>query len=83
MAELFEVKIISPEKILYEGQSSFVEFATVEGRIGVYPKHIPLTTILAPGVIKIHHGETVEKIEVAGGFAEILPDRITVLAENS
>lgn len=82
MAEMFEVKVISPEKILFEGQGDFVEFTTVEGRIGVYPKHIPLTTILAPCVIKIHQGENLEKIEVSGGFAEILQDRITVLAEN-
>lgn len=83
MAEVFEIKIISPEKILYEGKGDFVEFTTVEGRIGVYPNHIPLTTVLVPCIIKVHQGEHVEKIEVFGGFAEILKDKITVLAENS
>ena len=47
MADVFEVKIISPEQLFYEGTGTFVEFTTVEGRMGVYPNHIPLTTVLA------------------------------------
>jgi F-type H+-transporting ATPase subunit epsilon len=51
--------------------------------MGVYPNHIPLTTVLAPCVLKVHEGEDVKKIEISGGFAEILKDRITVLAESA
>lgn len=83
MADKFEVKIISPEQMFYEGTGTFVEFTTVEGRMGVYPNHIPLTTVLVPCVLKVHEGVDVKKIEISGGFAEILKDKITVLAESA
>lgn len=83
MAEMFELKIIEPDGMFYEGQSSFLEFASVMGEMGVYANHIPLTTILAPGVVKIHNDGQVKKAAVMGGFIEIQKDRITVMAENA
>ena len=51
MAEnTFKVSIITPERTFYEGEATMVEFNTVEGQIGVLPKHIPLTTVIAPGI---------------------------------
>ena len=59
-----------------------IEFTTAVGEIGVYKKHIPLTTVLAPGVVKIHKtGEDDVIAAVHSGFAEILPDKVTLLAE--
>ena len=83
MAEMFELKIIEPDGMFYEGQASFLEFASVMGEMGVYANHIPLTTILTPGVVKIHNDGQVKKAAVMGGFIEILKDRITVMAENA
>lgn len=83
MADLFELKIIEPDGMFFEGESSFLEFTSVEGQMGVYKNHIPLTTILEPCVIKIHGGETVKKAAVTGGFVEIQKDHITILAENA
>ena len=83
MAEMFELKIIEPDGMFYEGQASFLEFASVMGEMGVYSNHIPLTTILTPGVVKIHNDGQVKKAAVMGGFIEILKDRITVMAENA
>ena len=83
MAEMFELKIIEPDGMFYEGQASFLEFASVMGEMGVYANHIPLTTILAPGVVKIHNDGQVKKAAVMGGFVEIQKDRITVMAENA
>ena len=83
MAEMFELKIIEPDGMFYEGQASFLEFASVMGEMGVYANHIPLTTILAPGVVKIHSDGQVKKAAVMGGFIEIQKDRITVMAENA
>ena len=51
------------------------------GEIGVYPDHIPLTTVLAPGVVTITNGEDVKEAAVHAGFAEILGDKVTLLAE--
>ena len=78
-----EIKIISPDEMFYEGETDFVEFASVTGRMGVYPNHIPLTTILEPCVMKIHRGEEVKKVKVSGGFIEILKTKVTVLAEGA
>ncbi len=83
MAEMFELKIIEPDGMFYEGQASFLEFTSVTGEMGVYANHIPLTTILAPGVVKIHSDGQVKKAAVMGGFIEIQKDRITVMAENA
>ena len=59
-----------------------IEFNTAAGEIGVYKKHIPLTTVLAPGIVKIHKdGEEDVIAAVHSGFAEILPDKVTLLAE--
>ena len=83
MAEMFELKIIEPDGMFFEGQASFLEFTSVTGEMGVYANHIPLTTILAPGVVKIHNNGQVKKAAIMGGFIEIQKDRITVMAENA
>ena len=51
MADIFKVQIITPDRIFYEGESHFIEFTTLAGEIGVYANHIPMTTVLAPGMI--------------------------------
>ena len=84
MAEnMFELKIIEPDGSFFEGEARFLEFTTVEGQMGVYKNHIPLTTILEPCVMKIHMKDEVKKAAVLGGFVEILKERITVLAEDA
>lgn len=58
-----------------------VELTTTEGDIGVYRNHIPLTAIVAPGVLKIHEEGEVKEAALISGFIEILPERITIMAE--
>ena len=79
----FRLKIIAPERIFYEGDVPFVEFRTTEGEIGVYPGHIPLTSIIAPGVVRIHttDGE-IKEAALLEGFSEILPNEVVILAET-
>lgn len=78
----FRLKIIAPERIFYEDDVAFVEFRTTEGDIGIYPGHIALTSIVAPGVVKIHtpSGE-IKEAALLDGFAEILADQVMILAE--
>lgn len=78
-----EIRIIEPDGIFYEGKAFFLEFTSVEGRMGVYKDHIPLTTILEPCVVKIHDKEVVKKAAVMGGFVEIQKEKITMLAEDA
>ena len=77
----FKVSIITPERTFYEGEAEMIEFNTVEGQIGVYPKHIPLTTVIAPGICTIHEAEGQKRAAVHAGLAEVLPDKVTLLAE--
>jgi F-type H+-transporting ATPase subunit epsilon len=77
----FTLRIITPERIFYENQAEMVEFNTTEGEIGVLPGHIPLTVIVAPGILRIHEGENVKEAALHAGFAEILQDSITIMAE--
>lgn len=80
---LFELKIIEPDGMFFEGEGEFLEFTSVEGQMGVYKNHIPLTTILEPCVIRIHANGETKKAAVLGGFIEIQKERITILAEDA
>jgi len=77
----FELKIITPDRVFYEGMAEMVEFNTTEGEIGVYKKHIPMTVIISPGILTITEEEGTKEAALHAGFAEILPDRITIMAE--
>jgi F-type H+-transporting ATPase subunit epsilon len=78
-----ELKIISPEGMFFEGEADFVEFTSVEGRMGVYPNHIPLTTVLEPCVIRAHTNGEVKKVDITGGFIEIQKAQVTIMAEGA
>ena len=77
----FTLKIITPDRVFYEEQVSMVEFNTIEGEVGIYKDHIPMTVIIKPGVLKITSQEGVKKAALHSGFVEILQDSITILAE--
>lgn len=76
----FELEIITPTRIFYKGEASMVEFNTTEGEIGVYKDHIPMTVIIKPGVLTIT-GEEKKEAALHSGFATILQDKVTILAE--
>ena len=78
----FELKIIEPDGIFYEGDSDFLEFVSTEGQRGIYKNHIPFAAILAEGMMRIHHGADVLEAEVSGGMIEVRKEKITVLAES-
>jgi len=75
------LRIVTPERVFYEGEVEMVEFNTTEGQIGVLPGHIPMTVIVSPGILTITEEEGTKEAALHAGFAEILPDRITILAE--
>jgi len=81
MADLFKLQIITPERKFYEGEASMVELTTTEGEIGVYRGHIPMTAIVAPGVLKIHEADGIKEAALMSGFLEILPEKIVIMAE--
>ena len=80
--KVFDVEIITPDRVFFTGTATMIEFNTAAGELGVYARHIPLTTVLAPGVVTIHkQGEEDIIAAVHSGFAEILPEKVTLLAE--
>ena len=83
MAEnnLFTLKIITPDRMFYEGEVSMVEFNTTEGEIGIYKKHVPTTVIISPGILTITEENETKQAALHAGFAEILQDEVVIMAE--
>lgn len=77
----FTLKVITPDRVFYEEQVSMVEFNTVEGEVGIYKEHIPMTMIIAPGILTITQGNETKEAALHAGFAEVLQDKVTILAE--
>lgn len=79
----FQLEVISPERIFYDGEVEMVELTTIEGDIGVYANHIPLTTIVAPGIMMITEGGgQFKEAAVLEGFMEITQEKVTILAQS-
>src|SRR5512142_2489692 len=84
MAETTNFELVSPERLLLSQPVEMVVIPGAEGDIGVLPQHAPLITTLRPGSIAIYEGGRVKsRIFVAGGFAEVTPERCTVLADET
>ncbi|MDE6129436.1 MAG: ATP synthase F1 subunit epsilon, partial [Lachnospiraceae bacterium] len=79
--EQFKLRIITPDRVFYEGDAKMVEFNTTEGEIGVLPGHIPMTVVIKPGILTITEEEETKTAALHAGFVEILQDSVTVLAE--
>ena len=75
------LEIVSPEKLLLSRDVDMVVIPAAEGDMGVLEGHSPMTVMLRGGIVSLYDGERVtESLFVAGGFAEVTPERVTVLA---
>ncbi|HEY5607157.1 MAG TPA: F0F1 ATP synthase subunit epsilon [Alphaproteobacteria bacterium] len=84
MAETTNFELVSPERLLLSQPVEMVVIPGSEGDIGVLPRHAPLITTLRPGTIAIYeNNRVIRRIFVAGGFAEVTPERCTVLADET
>ncbi|MEQ8586286.1 MAG: F0F1 ATP synthase subunit epsilon [Thalassobaculaceae bacterium] len=84
MAETTQFELVSPERLVLSRAVEMVVVPGTEGYFGVLPRHAPMISTLDAGVIDIHEGgSVVDRIFVAGGFAEVTEERCTVLAENA
>ena len=79
----YPLRVVSVERSLFEGDVEFVIANGAEGELGVLARHAPLMTILKPGPLRIQEtfGGEEQVLFVGGGFLEVLPDRVTVLAD--
>jgi F-type H+-transporting ATPase subunit epsilon len=83
MAELFQLEIVTPEKKVVDTAAAEIQIPGKNGYLGVLPGHAPLITELAVGEIRYRDGAQEQRLAVAWGFAEVLPDKVTILAETA
>jgi len=84
MAEKLQFDLVSPEEILISEAVDMVVVPGGDGDYGVLPRHAPMITTVRVGTIAVYEGRTVrERIFVAGGFAEVTPAGLTLLAEEA
>ena len=84
MADKIQFELVSPEKLLLAEQVGMVIVPGSEGNFGVLPGHALFISTVRPGIIDVFEDKTVtERIFVAGGFAEVTPERCTVLADEA
>ncbi len=83
-AKIFRLEIVSAERSLFSGEASFVVVPGVDGELGIFPNHTPLLTKIKPGTLKFQAKDESEEtlFFVAGGFLEVQPTVVTVLADT-
>jgi F-type H+-transporting ATPase subunit epsilon len=82
MADTFQLEIVTPEKMVVRDTANEVQIPGRNGYLGVLPGHAPLITELGAGEISYRTGGEFHRFSMAWGFAEVLPDRVTILAET-
>jgi F-type H+-transporting ATPase subunit epsilon len=83
MADTFQLEIVTPEKKVVDTPAEEVQIPAKDGYLGVLPGHAPLITELGVGEISYREGATEQRLAVAWGFAEVLPGKVTILAESA
>jgi len=84
VADTFQFELVAPEKLIYSDDTEFVVVPGAEGDFGVLPGHALLLSTVRPGIIEIHENDKLkDRFFVAGGFAEVTPERCTVLSTES
>jgi F-type H+-transporting ATPase subunit epsilon len=79
----FQFEIVTPEKLVVRDVAEEMQIPAKNGYIGVLPGHAPLITELAVGEITYRNNGYTHHIALAWGFAEVLPEKVTILAENA
>jgi len=78
-----EILVATAEREVYSGQATMLVAPGAGGELGILPKHSPLLAALNPGELRITNGDTIDEVFISGGFMEIQPDKITILADTA
>ena len=78
-----KIDIVTTERIVYSEEVDAVIAPGVEGQLGILPHHAPLMTILQAGELVVRRGSEEDSLAISGGFLEVRPDRIIVLADSA
>jgi F-type H+-transporting ATPase subunit epsilon len=83
MADTLQLEIVTPDRLLVNEQVEEVEIPGKSGYLEALPQHAPLITELAPGELTYKSGGKMNRLAVSWGFAEVLPDKVTILAQTA
>jgi F-type H+-transporting ATPase subunit epsilon len=83
MADTIQLEIVTPDRLVVNDTAEYIEIPGQTGYIGVLPGHAPLITEVAIGEINYRKGAVMNRLAVAAGFAEVLPNKVTILAETA
>ena len=77
------VSVISPEKVLFEGEARSVVAPAFDGEVGILPLHAPLMTLLGKGVLRVESSAGLQKFNVDGGFLQVADNQVRVVTEKA
>uniref|UniRef100_A0A7V1EIR7 ATP synthase epsilon chain n=1 Tax=candidate division WOR-3 bacterium TaxID=2052148 RepID=A0A7V1EIR7_UNCW3 len=77
----FRLEIVTPERLVYSEDIDILTVPTAQGEISILAKHMPLVTIISPGEIKIKKDNEIEYMAITGGFVQVLPHKVIILAD--
>jgi F-type H+-transporting ATPase subunit epsilon len=78
-----QLDIVTPERLAFSEEVDAVNVPGIEGELGILPHHAPLVSTLGVGELRIRRGSTEESFAIFGGFLQVLPDKVVVLAETA
>jgi F-type H+-transporting ATPase subunit epsilon len=77
------LEIVTPERLAYEDDVDMVLVPGIDGELGILPHHAPLVSLLGLGELEIRKGGSSESFAIAGGFLQVRPDKVVVMAETA
>jgi len=81
---MLRVSVISPERVLYEGEARLVVAPAFDGEVGILQSHAPMMTLLGRGVLRVEGGGgAATRFQVAGGFLQVVDDQVRVVTEQA
>ena len=76
------LEIVTPERLAYSDEVDMVLVPGIDGELGILPHHTPLVSLLGVGELKIRKGGNEESFAIVGGFLQVRPDKVVVMAET-
>ena len=83
MSAHLQLDIVTPEKTVFSGEVSFVYLPGAVGEMGILPGHAALLSVLVPGELRFGYKGDIEFLAIAGGFVEVVDDKVTVLTDKA
>lgn len=79
----FRLEIVTPERLVYAQDVDVLTVPTIQGEISILAKHVPLVSIISPGEIKIKKDNEIEYMAISGGFVQVIPNKVIILADTA